>query len=278
MVLLKWVQAVFKQLPKCELQPVICDFVRYKKKKLTRNQVKKTVLIITMFCLSYLVFAQDNVYSKKYIKEITDKVNDYQYNNLSQYSNDNWVRGTYYSGLMAVYQSTGDNNYLEKCIQWGDELKWQIPNAEPNIYGSVFYSLVRGQIWMECYLEKKERYMLEPTITYLNDTTLINPMSNPLKWYFENSGLRFIDGMYTSPPALAMLYKITGEEKYLDWMDACFWDVYGALFDKDAGLFYRDARYIKGYQGKIEERYIRPDSIPHDEARTTYIYQETKKW
>ena len=116
-------------------------------------------------------------------------------------------------GLMAIYQSTGDKSYLDKCIKWGDELKWQVPNAEPNIYGSAFYSLVRGQIWMECYLEKKEKYMLEPVVAFLNDTTLINPISDPLNWYYENSGLRFIDGLYTSPPALAMLNKITGDEK-----------------------------------------------------------------
>ena len=59
-------------------------------------------------------------------------------------------------------------------------------------------------------------------------------------------------------------------------MDACFWDIYGYLFDIDEGLFYRDIRYKLGYQGKIAEKYIRPDSIPHKDARTTYIYQETK--
>ncbi|QGY47542.1 hypothetical protein GM418_28885 [Maribellus comscasis] len=238
--------------------------------------MKQIMLIIILSCLGYLVFAQDNMYSKKYIKEISDRVSNYQANHLSRFSNDNWVRGTYYSGVMAVYQSTRDNNYLEKCIYWGNEMKWQVPNAESGIYGSSFYSLIRGQIWMECYFEKGDPKMLESSINYLADPSVINPVSDPLKWYYENSGLRYIDGLYTSPPALAMLNKITGEEKYLDWMDACFWDIYGALFDKDAGLFYRDTRYMKGYQGIIEERYIRPDSIPHGEARTTYIYQETK--
>jgi rhamnogalacturonyl hydrolase YesR len=237
--------------------------------------MKKIVAFVITICYAFTVYAQMDIYSKKFIKEITDRVNNYQYNNFSKYSNNNWIRGTYYSGVMAVFQSTGDKRYLDQCIEWGENTNWKIPVAETNIYGSSFYSLICGQIWMECYFEKKEKYMLDPVVAFLNDTTLVNPISDPLKWYYENTGLRFIDGLYTSPPALATLSMITGEEKYLDWMDACFWDIYGALFEPDEGLFYRDIRYKKGNQAKIADRYIRPDSIPHEDARTTYMYQET---
>ncbi len=89
--------------------------------------------------------------------------------------------------------------------------------------------------------------MLEPIIAYITDSTYANPVSDPLNGII-NAGLRFINGLYTSPLALVMLNKITGEEKYLDWMDACFWDIYGALFDNEEGLFYRDARYKKGFK------------------------------
>ena len=46
-----------------------------------------------------------------------------------------------------------------------------------------------------------------------------------------------MDGLFTAPPLLAMLYQITGDKKYVDWMDACFWDVHKEIFDRDAGLF-----------------------------------------
>ena len=41
-----------------------------------------------------------------------------------------------------------------------------------------------------------------------------------------------------------MLAKATGNRKYLDWMNAFFWDVKRELFDEQEGLFYRDRTYI----------------------------------
>lgn len=237
--------------------------------------MKNLLILLITFYLSFSVFSKDEIYSDKFIKKLMDRVNVYQRNNFTKYSNNNWIRGTYYAGVMAVYQSTGDDEYLDQCMKWGDELEWKISIEEAGVYGSGFYSLACGQIWIDCYQDKKSKYMLDPTIAYLDDPSFSNPVSDPLKWYYENSGLRFVDGLFTSPPTFAMLHKITGNEKYLDWMDACFWDVYGVLFDNEEGLFYRDSRYKQGYQGEIAARYIRPDSIPHEDARTTYIYQET---
>ena len=83
---------------------------------------------------------------------------------------------------MAIFQSTGDKRYLDQCLAWGEDTDWKIPKAEANIYGSSFYSLVCGQIWMECYFEKKEPKMVESSIGYLNDSSIRNPVSDPLKW------------------------------------------------------------------------------------------------
>jgi rhamnogalacturonyl hydrolase YesR len=88
---------------------------------------------------------------------------------------------------------------------------------------------------------KKDKYKIESIISHLEDPEIRNPVSNPLEWYFE-AGRRYVDGLFTGPPTLAMLYAITGDEKYLDWMETCFWDVYGKLYDIEENLFYRDHR------------------------------------
>ncbi len=238
--------------------------------------MKKIVsLLITGIWMNLSVSAQKEIYSKSFIKAIADRVNDYQHSHPWQEFDDNWIRGTYYTGVMAVYQATGDENYFQQCKVWGEKLRWQIPKLKPGQKASGVNLLTCGQTWLESYMVKKNPLKIEPILAHLDDPAVRNAVSEPLFWYFE-SGRRYVDGLFTGPPALAMLYKITGKEKYLDWMDACFWDVYGSLFDLDEGLFYRDKRYMPDYPGGLEERYLRPDSVPFEEARMSYVYQQTK--
>ena len=53
-----------------------------------------------------------------------------------------------------------------------------------------------------------------------------------------------------------MLYSVTRDEKYLQWMETCFWDVYGALYDIEENLFYRDHRF---FPDCLEQRKSDPD-------------------
>ncbi|MDR1142462.1 MAG: hypothetical protein LBL62_12280, partial [Planctomycetaceae bacterium] len=42
-----------------------------------------------------------DIFDKQYIKNIMDKVNQYQLTHPHQKFDDNWIRGTYYTGVMA---------------------------------------------------------------------------------------------------------------------------------------------------------------------------------
>jgi unsaturated rhamnogalacturonyl hydrolase len=232
-------------------------------------------VIILIVLSSQFSSAQNDVYSKDFIETIIKKVNDYQDSNPWKETDDNWIRGTYFTGVMACYQSTGNENLLKQCDAWGEKLNWQIPSLKPDQRASGVNLLTCGQTWLESYMAKKETYKIEPIIAHLENPEMRNPVSNPLYWYFEG-GRRYVDGLFTGPPALAMLYNITGDEKYLLWMEACFWDVYGALYDRDEGLFYRDIRYMKGYQGEVDKNHHRPESVKFEDARRSYVYQETK--
>ncbi len=53
-----------------------------------------------------------------------------------------------------------------------------------------------------------------------------------------------------APPAFAALSKVTGERKYLDYMNTAFWDAIDHLYDPETGLFYRDYRYMPTVLGQ----------------------------
>ena len=74
---------------------------------------KKIILTILMVFIVCLNTKAQSVYSQKSIKEVMDRVNTYQFNNPWAEFDDNWIRGTYYAGVMACYFATEDVVYFE---------------------------------------------------------------------------------------------------------------------------------------------------------------------
>ena len=213
--------------------------------KLSLNLILSAVLFQMFACEP--LFAEDPVSKPGMtnpVKALADRVRGNINRQPLRFPNQHWVRGAYYAGLMAMYESTSDRAYLNDCLKWGKQVSWQIKEQGGGPYESGAYPLICGQIWYGCYRAENDETMIQPTLAFLEDPKVENPLSAPGKWYLENTGHRFVDGLFTAPPMLAMLYQMTGDEKYVQWMDACFWDVHGEIFDHDAGLFYRDARSI----------------------------------
>ncbi len=202
----------------------------------------KKVHAAILLCLSLTSTAQ-TVIDKHSVKSIMDRVNKYRFENPWQEFDDNWIRGTYYAGVMACYFATGDRDYLDQSESFCHSINWRLPSLPPWEGGSGANLLTCGQTMLECYMVEKEKYKIESIIAHLEDPDIMNPVSNPLEWYFE-AGRRYVDGLFTGPPTLAMLYAVTGNEKYLYWMESCFWDVYGKLYDREENLFYRDHRFF----------------------------------
>jgi rhamnogalacturonyl hydrolase YesR len=213
----------------------------------TANNNMLLLLVLSLLCG---IVQGQSIHDKKSVKVIIDKVNNYQLEHPWTEFDDNWIRGTYYTGVMACYQATGDRKLLKQCDSIGNKLNWQIPSLKPDSKNSGVNLLTFGQTWIESYQVNKEDYKIRPIIRHLEDPAIRNPVSNPLEWYYEG-GRPYVDGLFTGPPALAMLYSLTKNEKYVQWMEACFWDVYGKLYDVDENLFYRDARF---YPDCLEQR------------------------
>jgi rhamnogalacturonyl hydrolase YesR len=132
-----------------------------------------------------------------------------------------------------------------------------------------------GQTYLDLYLQYKNPWMLEPTQTALDSQFGIetfpaggagrrggrgggpttrpgaaqatrmppdagtDPTRNPhhIIWWW-------CDALYMAPPAWARMYKITGDKKYLDYIDHQWSITSGYLYDTEEHLYYRDASHI----------------------------------
>lgn len=183
--------------------------------------------------------------SRQLILDLMHKVNDYQASHpVMKPEYRDWERGTWYTGIMEAWKATGDSKFYQQGLEWGRQHQWRV-GQEPCGANRLFCV----QTWLELYFDRKDKSMIEPAVAWLN-TSAPNSPAGAARWYLEGDH-SYVDSLYGGS-ALAMLAKATGDRKYLEILRAFFQDVDGELFDKDAGLYYRDNRYIgkRTAQGK----------------------------
>ncbi|UCD28162.1 MAG: glycoside hydrolase family 88 protein [Planctomycetota bacterium] len=179
-----------------------------------------------------------DIFSPEKIIAIMKKVNNYTFSHPYQEHDRNWIRATYYTGVMALYKTSQDPKVLEQAMRWSTKHNWLEggKDSPPN-------KLTCGQTYLELYFIKQDPSMIAPLGAWVDSGKVGSPSSTKL-WYKER-GRRYADSLYVAPPTLAMLGKATGRNRYYEYMNNMYWDVVDHLFDKEFGLFYRDKRFIK---------------------------------
>lgn len=162
------------------------------------------------------------------------QVRDYQLAHPYKPSDRNWIRATYYTGLMGLYHATKDPKVLAQATQWAEKHEWREGTEK-----SPANKKTCAQTYLELYFIKPEEKRIAAIREYVDQRMeTIADGESPLKGWF------YVDTLYVGPPTLAMLGKATGERKYFDYMNKVYWEVTDHLFDREYGLYYRDDRYF----------------------------------
>ena len=96
-----------------------------------------------------------NGFEKEAIKALADRVRGHVNSQPLRFPNQHWVRGTYYAGLLAMYESTSDSAYLDDCMEWGKKVAWQIKEQGGGPYESGAYPLICGRFGMGVIGQKR---------------------------------------------------------------------------------------------------------------------------
>ena len=145
-----------------------------------------------------------------------------------------WIRAAFYTGVMALYDTTKDEKYLDAAIRWSEAGNWA-PAPRRRTWRHAD-DVAAGQTYLEIYEIKKDPKMIGP-IRQRYDRLMNDPLRGREDWWW-------CDALFMSPPTLARLAKVTGENKYLVYLDEQFWDATDFLFDPEEGLYYRDKSFF----------------------------------
>ena len=213
----------------------------------------KYLALLTLTALTICGCANERLSSKNptspelaapFILNSMRKVADWQLTNDSPSLRNNrfndWTYGAFYAGVMALDDISDTPKYHEAMLATGKKLDWQ-PGSR--IYHADDQAV--GQMYLEMYLKDHDPAMLGPIKAKL-DNILEHPSTNSL--VFEKRGKEdrywWCDSLFMGPPAWVLLYKATGDQKYIDFMDKEWWAASDFLYDKGEHLYFRDSRYF----------------------------------
>jgi rhamnogalacturonyl hydrolase YesR len=171
------------------------------------------------------------------VRHALRKVADWQLNRAEPDFDQDWTYAALYAGYMAVPDAAGGKKYREAMVRMGKKFDWQ-PGPRP-VHADDH---AIGQTYLELYQRFHDPAMLAPirarmdAMLQLPEDQLSADHAKPLWWW--------CDALFMAPPVLAKLSTITGDHKYLDFMDREWWITSNLLYDPNVHLFYRDATFL----------------------------------
>jgi rhamnogalacturonyl hydrolase YesR len=212
------------------------------------------ILLVIVFCRE-VSSAQSAHRGKDFIKRIMTRVCDYQLNHLKDSTvmangiieavpSNGWVRGVFFTGVLSTFESTGEQKYFRKAMQWAERNNW---NLGPKLRHAD--DQVVAQTYIQLYEIKPDPKMIAHC-SHVFDQIVANPMFGQQVGWSKDNNWSWSDALFMAPPAFAMLSKVTNEEKYIAIMDSMWWETSDYLYDESDSLYYRDINYKPVKHGK----------------------------
>jgi rhamnogalacturonyl hydrolase YesR len=196
------------------------------------------------------------------VKAITKKVADWQiatfnehgkyralsikraasWQNNKNYHDLEWHLGALYAGMNEWRKVSGDPEVTAFLMKIGERNDWKL---HKRTYHADDHTV--GQFYLSLYEETKDPKMIGPTQERF-DWILANPKTGTLDWRAKPTDAHcrwgWCDALFMAPPVWARLAKVTGDKKYLEFMDQEYHATYDLLWDKEDQLFWRDSSYF----------------------------------
>ena len=178
--------------------------------------------------------------------EIVDKVNSHWQANNKPEVNAFWDNAVYFTGNMEAYRLTGNAKYLEYSDKWARHNKWSgATGQDPQKWQYKTYGEGQEHVlfadWQVCFQTYADMYAMNPDAYKVARAKQVLGREALMP---QNDFWWWVDALYMGMPAFSKMYRMTGDEAYLDKLYANFKYADDLMFDKTDHLYYRDAKYI----------------------------------
>ena len=156
-----------------------------------------------------------------------------------------WDNAAYHTGNMEAYSLTKDEDYRKYSEAWAEHNEWKGAKSDDKSawkysYGETDEYVLFGD-YQVCFQTYADLYNLQP------DMRKINRACEVMEYQMstgKNDYWWWADGLYMVMPVMTKLYKITGNELYLQKLYEYWSYANSIMYDADEHLYYRDGKYI----------------------------------
>jgi unsaturated rhamnogalacturonyl hydrolase len=142
-------------------------------------------------------------------------------------SKEDWQAAVFYMGVSAAWQATGDEDYRNAIVQWGQSRNWQLAPRPRHAD-----DMAAGQVYLELYGREGGPERIAAIRTRL-DAFLASPQPGHVDW-------SWCDSFFMALPVFVKLSAVMNDAHYREAMHPLFQDAIAALWDEPNRLFYRD--------------------------------------
>lgn len=202
--------------------------------------IKKTLLCILLFASA----AQAQT-TKEEVLQTIDKVNRYWQKTNPKHGNSFWDNAAYHTGNMEAYFLTKNEAYKKYSEDWAIHNEWKGAKSNNKAewlysYGETDKYVLFGdfQICFQTYIDLYNLSPDEKKIARAKEVMeyQMSTLKNDYWWW--------ADGLYMVMPVMTKMYNLTGNKLYLEKLYEYFEYANSIMYDKKAGLYFRDAKYI----------------------------------
>ena len=202
-------------------------------------------LIIVVAASSNASIMRANDDDARKVTEIINKVNRHWQHAHPEPGTAFWHNAVYHTGNMEAWRLTGDTAYYEYSVRWAEHNLWMGTRGTDQTvwkysYGETDDYVLFGD-WQVCFQTYADLYSVEPAPVKIARAREVMEYEMSTQ---RNDYWWWADGLYMVMPVMTKLYNITGNKLYLDKLYEYWAYADSLMFDKEARLYYRDARYV----------------------------------
>jgi len=155
------------------------------------------------------------------------------------YKIDGWEMSTLYAGMAALAEASSKTVYTEALRRLGASLNWKLSDR---LYHADDHCI--GQMYLALYEKSRDPRILAD-VQERFDWILKHPPQQDLAFGNLRDRWNWCDALFMAPPVWTKLAAVTGDRRYLYYMDNEWWATTDHIYDKDEHLYYRDDRFIE---------------------------------